>query len=340
MSESFSTPQHDHKSTVTDVLRQPEQAHHEESRTKSLAKNYKGFVAGVFSGIAKLSVGHPFDTVKVRLQTSQKSQFKGPLDCLLQTLRREGIAGIYKGATPPLLGWMAMDSVMLGSLTVYRRLLLENIFANPAFRPRKSASELSHEKLPAFGHGIAGTMAGATVSFIAAPVEHVKARLQIQYAAKKKDRMYSGPIDCTRKILRSHGIAGLYHGLFSTLIFRSFFFFWWGSYDILTTWFKKHTTLSTPAVNFWAGGMSAQVFWLTSYPSDVVKQRIMTDPLGGALNDGTPRFKHWKDAAVTVYRESGWRGYWRGFVPCFLRAFPANAMALVAFEGVMRALPD
>ncbi len=47
-----------------------------------------------------------------------------------------------------------------------------------------------------------------------------------------------------------------------------------------------------------------------------------------------------KDAAKAVYRESGWRGYWMGFVPCFLRAFPANAMALVAFEGVMRALPD
>lgn len=76
--------------------------------------NYKGFVAGVFSGIAKLSVGsvnpslwneediltciksHPFDTIKVRLQTSQHSQFKGPLDCLLQTLRKEGVNGIYK----------------------------------------------------------------------------------------------------------------------------------------------------------------------------------------------------------------------------------------------------
>jgi len=304
------------------------------------AHNYKAFVAGVFSGIAKLSVGHPFDTIKVRLQTSEKIQFKGPWDCLLQTIRKEGPQGLYKGATPPLLGWMVMDSVMLGSLTFYRRLLRENIFSNPAFRPGRSATELSNEKMPAVGHGIAGILAGATVSFIAAPVEHVKARLQIQYAAKKKDRLYSGPIDCSRKILKTHGVAGLYHGLFATLVFRGFFFFWWSSYDVFTTLFQKHTTLSTPAINFWAGGLSAQIFWLTSYPSDVVKQRIMADPLGGALNDGTPRFRHWKDAARTVYRESGWRGYWRGFVPCFLRAFPANAMALVAFEGVMRALHD
>jgi solute carrier family 25 carnitine/acylcarnitine transporter 20/29 len=57
------------------------------------------------------------------------------------------------------------------------------------------------------------------------------------------------------------------------------------------------------------------------------------------LNDGVRRFPRWKDAAKAVHRENGWRGYWRGFLPCFLRAFPANAMALVAFEGVMRALP-
>lgn len=52
-----------------------------------------------------------FDTVKVRLQTSERSQFRGPLDCVLQTVRKEGLAGLYKGATPPLVGWMFMDSV-------------------------------------------------------------------------------------------------------------------------------------------------------------------------------------------------------------------------------------
>ncbi|KAJ9665254.1 hypothetical protein H2201_004545 [Coniosporium apollinis] len=295
------------------------------------ASNYKGFVAGVFSGIAKLSVGHPFDTIKVRLQTSDKSRFRGPLECLLQTVRNEGVRGLYKGATPPLIGWMFMDSVMLGSLTVYRRLLLENVFS-----PRRDAHATvsSLHQLPSLGHGIAGIFAGWTVSFIAAPVEHVKARLQVQYAADKAKRVYRGPIDCTKKLLRGHGFRGLYHGLSATLLFRTFFFFWWASYDVFTRFLTSHTTLSTPAINFWAGGLSAQIFWITSYPSDVVKQRIMTDSLGPDR-----RFPRWRDAARAVWRENGWRGYWRGFLPCFLRAFPANAMALVAFEGVMRALP-
>ncbi|KAK3328019.1 mitochondrial carrier domain-containing protein [Cercophora scortea] len=299
------------------------------------AKNYKGFVAGVFSGIAKLSVGHPFDTIKVRLQTSTSSQFSGPLQCVTQTLRNEGIAGLYKGASPPLVGWMFMDSVMLGSLTMYRRLLRDNLF-NPPWHPLHDPSI----PLPSHGHGLAGVLAGFTVSFIAAPVEHIKARLQTQYAARKSERLYSGPIDCLKKVYGHHGIQGVYHGLGATLLFRSFFFFWWGSYDVISKWMATHTAMSAPAINFWAGGLSAQVFWLTSYPSDVVKQRIMTDPLGGGLKDGVRRFPHWKDAAVAVYRENGAKGYWRGFLPCFLRAFPANAMALLAFEGVMRALPE
>ena len=228
---------------------------------------------------------------------------------------------------------------MLGSLTLYRRLLLENVFARPSQRSVAKETE-SYEKLPTIGHAIAGVMAGATVSFVAAPVEHVKARLQVQYAAWKTDRLYGGPIDCLTKIFRAHGIRGVFHGLSATLIFRSFFFFWWGSYDIFTRAFSNYTSLSAPSINFWAGGLSAQIFWLTSYPSDVVKQRIMTDPLGGRLNDGERRFPRWKHAVKEVWKTNGARGFWRGFLPCFLRAFPANAAALVAFEGVMRNLPE
>ncbi len=69
--------------------------------------------------------------------------------------------------------------------------------------------------------------------------------------------------------------------------------------------------------------------------ADVVKQRIMTDPLGRGR-----QFKHWNQAASAVYRENGVKGFYRGFLPTLLRSFPANACALVAFEGVMRALSD
>ena len=98
---------------------------------------------------------------------------------------------------------------MLGSLTFYRRILNESFFSNPSIMALGRASHRrldiakyqTEKKLPTIGHAIAGVLAGATVSFIAAPVEHVKARLQVQYAPDKRQRLYSGPIDCVKKIV-------------------------------------------------------------------------------------------------------------------------------------------
>ena len=42
---------------------------------------------------------HPFDLCKVRLQTQvldHTARFAGPLDCLSQTWRNEGIRGLYR----------------------------------------------------------------------------------------------------------------------------------------------------------------------------------------------------------------------------------------------------
>ena len=41
----------------------------------------KGFVGGTVSGLTKLLVGHPFDTVKIRLQCDP-GRYAGPIACL------------------------------------------------------------------------------------------------------------------------------------------------------------------------------------------------------------------------------------------------------------------
>ncbi|KAF9949941.1 hypothetical protein BGZ70_001573 [Mortierella alpina] len=281
---------------------------------KKNQKKFHGFLAGVTSGVTKLVVGHPFDTIKVRMQTSAADRFRGPWHCLTETLKKEGPRALYKGATPPLIGWAFMDSVMLGSLSYYK-LILQGGDPNV--------------KLTPFWSGIAGIGAGVTVSFIAAPIEHIKARLQIQYDAKSK--LYSGPIDCARQLIRNNGITGLWKGLGATLWFRSWFFMWWFSYEKYAAQLRKRTNMSEAAINFWVGGLSANTFWVFAFPCDVVKNKIMTQP--DVKNPPFPTivscFKH-------VYRTDGLRGFYRGFVPCLLRAFPTNACALTSFELTMR----
>ena len=118
------------------------------------------------------------------------------------------------------------------------------------------------------------------------------------------------------------------------MMFRSVFFVWWSTYELYTRLFLAHTNLSLPSINFWAGGLSAQTFWLASFPFDVVKQRVMTD----SLDWEKKQYKSWIEALVAVRRQDGWKGYYRGFVPCVLRAFPTNAAALFMFERTMRIL--
>lgn len=56
--------------------------------------------------------------------------------------------------------------------------------------------------LSIFQHGLAGLAGGLTVSFVATPVEQIKARLQVQYDTTGT-KTYTGPIDCIRKVVKN-----------------------------------------------------------------------------------------------------------------------------------------
>ncbi|KAG9287434.1 hypothetical protein G9A89_023806 [Geosiphon pyriformis] len=316
----------DMSTKIIEILQSPPPSNHQKPRSvvrlesckQEKPNRIRGFLAGVASGVTKLCVGHPFDTVKVRLQTSGKEgRFRGPIHCFTTTIKKEGFRALYKGATPPLLGWALMDSIMLGSLHNYRLLLQKN---DPKV------------KLTIPQHALAGLGAGLTVSFVATPIEHIKARLQVQYDSHTK--LYQGPIDCARKLIHNNGIPGLWKGLTGTLIFRSWFAVWWGSYELYAIWLRK-TNMSEGAINFFAGGFSASTFWIISFPFDVVKNRIMTQP------DVKPlRFPSLASCVKYLYQTEGFSGFYRGFTPCILRSFPTNASAIFAFETTMRFLKD
>jgi solute carrier family 25 carnitine/acylcarnitine transporter 20/29 len=71
---------------------------------KSLS-SLRDFVAGGVGGICAVLVGHPFDLVKVRLQTAEKGVYTGAIDVVRKTIAREGlIRGLYAGVSAPLVG--------------------------------------------------------------------------------------------------------------------------------------------------------------------------------------------------------------------------------------------
>ncbi len=76
---------------------------------------YAPFAAGILSGWTKLIIGHPFDTIKTRLQCAPQSMYKGSMDCFVKTVTREGARKLYAGAMVPALGWSLTDGLLMGS---------------------------------------------------------------------------------------------------------------------------------------------------------------------------------------------------------------------------------
>ena len=68
--------------------------------TDSIAtRALKDITFGSVAGITSKFFEHPFDLTKVRLQSQvldATARFNGPLDCLMQTWRKEGVAGLYR----------------------------------------------------------------------------------------------------------------------------------------------------------------------------------------------------------------------------------------------------
>ena len=75
------------------------------------------FLAGCIGGCAGVVVGHPFDTIKVRLQTQDplNPKFKGTWDCLSKTVKNESFRGLYKGLTSPMAGVSVVNALVFGA---------------------------------------------------------------------------------------------------------------------------------------------------------------------------------------------------------------------------------
>jgi solute carrier family 25 carnitine/acylcarnitine transporter 20/29 len=75
-----------------------------EAETKSLA-GLRSLAAGGFGGVCAVIVGHPFDLVKVRLQTAEKGVYSSAIDVVRKSIARDGLRrGLYAGVSAPLVG--------------------------------------------------------------------------------------------------------------------------------------------------------------------------------------------------------------------------------------------
>lgn len=274
------------------------------------------FICGGFGGICTVLVGHPLDTIKVRLQTmpvpkpGEKPLYSGTLDCLKKTIAAEGVFGLYKGMAAPLVSVAPIFAISFFGYGLGKKLFgPENL---DDFKGRH--------------YFLAGAFSGIFTTSIMAPGERIKCLLQIQQGANQP-KLYDGPVDCAIKLYKQGGLASIYRGAGATMmrdVPASGLYFL--TYEIIQKFITDNGKRDPPIIGtIFAGGFAGLSNWLIGMPADVVKSRLQTAPEGSYPN-GT------RDVLKELLKKEGPIALYKGITPVILRAFPANAACFVGFE--------
>ncbi|CCU82461.1 unnamed protein product [Blumeria hordei] len=292
----------------------------EEKKSKKVT-GLQSLVAGGFGGVCSVIVGHPFDLIKVRLQTAEKGHYRNSIDVVRQSVTRNGLRrGLYAGITAPLAGVTPMFAVSFWSYDVGKSLV-------------HKFSRVENEGLSVAQVSAAGFFSAIPTTLVATPFERIKVLLQIQGQKNLKPGekpKYSGGFDAVLKIYREGGIRSVFRGSLATFARDSpGSAVYFATYEVV----KRRLTpidpstgkvsgeLSLGAVTI-AGASAGIAMWIPVFPIDTVKSRLQTV-------EGNPKIG---SVIRGLYTSGGLKAFFPGIGPALARAAPANAATFLGVE--------
>jgi solute carrier family 25 (adenine nucleotide translocator) protein 4/5/6/31 len=170
---------------------------------------WKGFGVKLFSGglagaIAN-TICYPFDFARTRLASDVgkgKAQFNGIMDCIMTTIRNQGITGLYTGWSVTVAGAFVYRAGQLGCFKQIQDM-------NPYAKDKGT--------LGAVSSFVAVTAARTVVMPFNYPFDTVRRRMMLQSEKPVEQRIYRGSVDCFNKVLKNEGLAGMYKGMIPEL---------------------------------------------------------------------------------------------------------------------------
>ncbi|TXT10593.1 hypothetical protein VHUM_02098 [Vanrija humicola] len=296
--------------------------------TKGQTDSVKSFISGGFGGTCAVLVGHPFDLTKTRLQTAPPGTYTGAIDVVKKTIARDGVKGLYRGITPPLVGVTPIFAISFWGYDMGKKIVY-------AATPGREGPGLTTSEL-----AFAGFFSAIPATLVAAPAERVKVLLQVQGQGGKP--AYSGPVDVVSKLYKEGGLKSVFRGTGATLARDGP-----GSAVYFVTYEKVKAALSgSPVVDpvtgesappplslgavMLAGGSAGVAMWALAIPPDTIKSRLQSAPTG--------TYSGFFDCARKLIAADGVGALWKGFGPAMARAFPANAATFVGVELSLKAM--
>jgi len=277
----------------------------------------KDLIAGTIGGASGIVVGHPIDTVKVRLQVDRS--YKGITDCVLKTLRLEGPSSFFKGVVAPVLGAAPINAVVFVTYGGVMRLAAENY-----------GKKVDESELPIYWHGLAGICAGFGQNVFGTPNELVKIKCQVNRTENVRS------IQMAKRLVSQGGLfKGLFQGFWITAARDTpAFGIYFVSYEYYRNLFQSWG-MSQVASAFFAGGMAGSNSFLFTHPIDVIKSMRQEQKIG------TPKYQTRTVYLIKQAYVANGRSvsiFARGVIPSVVRAYPVSAVTFVIYDYLLRAL--
>lgn len=155
---------------------------------------------GLAGGVAN-TICYPFDFARTRLASdlaAGKGQFNGIADCIMTTVRNQGITGLYTGWLVTVMGAFVYRAGQLGCFKQIQDM-------NP-YQKDKGA-------LGAISSFCAVTAARTVVMPFNYPFDTVRRRMMLQSEKPVSERIYKGSFDCFVKVFKNEGAKGMYKGM-------------------------------------------------------------------------------------------------------------------------------
>ncbi|KAJ3558518.1 hypothetical protein NM688_g879 [Phlebia brevispora] len=291
--------------------------------------------AGSVAGIAGLTVGFPFDTVKVRLQNPEvASKYRSTFHAFTTIVREERIRGLFRGITSPLLTSAPLNGVVFASYRFFLKLQLGEKKVEPTL----------------FQVTLAGIGCGLLASIVTSPTELIK--IQQQSLIVPRHGIAHAPTagEVALEIWRQRGFRGIFRGFVPTAIRETGYGAYFGVYEAVLMLFSQpsshpeNSPLKPGAESsvrdarksypvLLAGALAGVMSWIVTFPFDVIKTRVQSTL---SPTPDNPFRNTWSTIAYS-YRREGFRVFFHGLKPTIIRAIPVNMVTFATFEAVVHA---
>jgi solute carrier family 25 carnitine/acylcarnitine transporter 20/29 len=285
-------------------------------------------LSGSVAGVASTLVCHPFDVLRVKMQStalSVSTASTGVTGTFRNTIQYGGVRALYTGLALPL----AAQAVYKGTVFTVNNLTQQAITEWKTQENYKLGKFTPYE-VTMTDRFVCGCMGGTiNGALFVTPVEYVRNQLISQQgsSAESQNHRLKGPISVIRRTLQSEGILGLWRGATSTVLRDSV---GCGCFFVAMAYAQEKLSppdqppSSTAVVA--SGALAGVAFWLWALPIDTMKTWIQS---GVADN-----LKH----ALEISQRQGMRqtipNLIRGWQVAYGRGAPSAAITVTTYSLV------